>query len=181
MLILGQLHSVSQRPCFTFSLTQKEIEQFEARARHGNKTSQRHHHEYDSVVELPCLRSVIKEDSRLSYGIVASMLGVAPKEEMHFQQWTIPRGTAVSMTAALIHHDPIIFPDSHTFDFERLLEGSDSGRLDRYLVPIFTGSKMCLGVNLAWTELYLAMSRMVENFARDDCRMVLWETCVDDV
>ncbi|KAG9239990.1 cytochrome P450 [Calycina marina] len=95
---------------------------------------------------------------------------MVPEEEMLFQQSTIPRGTAVSMKVVLIHQGPPISPDSNSFDPERWLKRSDHGRLYKYLVPFSAGSRMCLDMILAWTELYLGMSRMV-----------LWKTVVYDV
>jgi cytochrome P450 len=61
------------------------------------------------------------------------------------------------MTSVLIHHDESIFPDSHEFRPERWIENP---RLDRYLVSFSKGSRQCLGINLAYAEMYLCLSTL---------------------
>lgn len=74
---------------------------------------------------------------------------------MQFHEWSIPPGTAVSMTGALMHHDESIFPDSKEFKPERWVENKG---LDRYLTSFSAGSRACLGITLAWAELYLGFA-----------------------
>lgn len=62
------------------------------------------------------------------------------------------------MTSVLMHLNPNIFPSPKTFQPERWLENP---RLSKYLVSFSKGSRQCLGMNLAYAELYLCLSYMV--------------------
>jgi len=70
--------------------------------------------------------------------------------------------------------NPTIFPDPETFDPERWLDKEK--RLDRYLVSFGKGSRQCLGINLAYAELYLTAATLVSRFDFE-----LYETSLKDV
>ncbi|KAL5315614.1 hypothetical protein ACEPPN_016483 [Leptodophora sp. 'Broadleaf-Isolate-01'] len=105
--------------------------------------------------KLPFLTGIIKESLRLSYGTSLRLPRIDPEKSMQFHEWSIPPGTAVSMTGALMHHDESIFPDSKEFKPERWVENKG---LDRYLTSFSAGSRACLGITLAWAELYLGFA-----------------------
>lgn len=145
---------------------------------------------------LPYLTAVIKEGLRLSYGVSCRLARIDPDNAIIFtdkdtgKKWVIPAGTPVGSTSVLIHHDENIFPDSKKFSPERWLDGK--GReLERYLVSFCVGSRKCLGVNLAYAELYLALSAVWRQWGsggvdgirgNDDMGvMSLWETGLRDV
>ncbi|PVH83062.1 cytochrome P450 monooxygenase [Cadophora sp. DSE1049] len=110
--------------------------------------------------KLPFLTGVIKESLRLSYGPSVRLPRIDPDKAMQFHDWVIPPGTAVSMSTVLIHHDESIFPASREFKPERWL-GGDKG-LDRYMTAFSGGSRACLGIKLAWQELYLGFAGVFE-------------------
>lgn len=66
------------------------------------------------------------------------------------------------MSAVIQHYDEDLFPEPFAFRPSRWL-GPDgaSKELDRYLVPFSKGTRQCGGINLAWMELYLALSSIV--------------------
>jgi len=70
------------------------------------------------------------------------------------------------MTSILIHHDESIFPNSEEFRPERW----EDPLLERYLVAFSKGSRQCLGMNLAWTEMYLWVSGVFRRFGSKDIR-----------
>jgi cytochrome P450 len=113
--------------------------------------------------QLPYLTAVINEGLRLSYGVSHRLPRIAPDRELQLGQWTIPRGTPVSMTQMFIHEDPNLFPDPLTFKPERWLTGPDSSQASpavnskRFFLPFSKGTRGCLGTNLAWAELYLCL------------------------
>ncbi|KAH7380825.1 cytochrome P450 [Cadophora sp. MPI-SDFR-AT-0126] len=106
--------------------------------------------------KLPFLTGVIKESLRLSYGPSLRLPRIDPEKPIQFHDWVIPPGTSVSMTTVLMHHDENIFPDSKEFKPERWL-GGDKG-LDKYMTAFSGGSRACLGITLAWAELYLGFA-----------------------
>ncbi|MCJ1308869.1 hypothetical protein MMC25_002524 [Agyrium rufum] len=117
--------------------------------------------------QLPYLHAVVQEALRLSYGVCSRMQRISPDEIMMFtdrgsgKTWAIPAGTPVSMTSTLVHHDETVFPDSTTFRPERWLENP---RLDRYLVSFSKGSRMCLGINMAYSEMYICLAAIFRRF-----------------
>ena len=114
---------------------------------------------------------------------------IAPDETLIFndgkKDWSIPPGTPVGMTSVLVHHDESIFPESRKFLPERWI---DHPHLDKYLVSFSKGSRQCIGINLAYAELYLALARIFRAYgskkmrAEDDVGYLeLFETTADDV
>lgn len=76
-------------------------------------------------------------------------------------------GIIQSMTIPDVSHDESIFPDSHTYKPERWLISDSSlsqPNLERFMVSFGRGTRNCLGVNLAWTELYLTLGMMFRRF-----------------
>ncbi|KAL8832932.1 MAG: hypothetical protein Q9170_004660, partial [Blastenia crenularia] len=126
--------------------------------------------------KLPFLTSVIMESLRLSNGVSTRLARVAPDREIHYQDWEIPRGTPVGMTSTLIHQDERIFERPDEFVPERWVDAKERQRLERYLVPFSRGSRQCVGINLAWAELYIMLSAMVTNLSLE-----IFETTREDV
>lgn len=69
------------------------------------------------------------------------------------------------MTLRNILFDPEIFPSPNTFNPDRWLKAEKEGiRLDRYLVTFAKGSRACLGMNIAYSEMYLGIAALVSRF-----------------
>ncbi|KND87123.1 Trichodiene oxygenase [Tolypocladium ophioglossoides CBS 100239] len=118
--------------------------------------------------QLPYLSACIKEALRLSYGLTARLPREAPDRVLEVPGTTglaIPPGTKVSMDAVLMHRHPQLFPQPDQFRPERWL---DNPRLDRYLVSFSKGARQCLGINLAYAELYMALGAVFSRFAVAD-------------
>jgi len=143
----------------------------------------------NQLEKLPYFSAVISEGLRLSYGVTTHLQRVSPDQVLKFQDWDIPPGvsfpahfeyklmpsqTPVGMTSVLIHLNPIVFPSPHEFKPERWLENP---RLSRYLVSFSKGSRQCLGMNLAYAEIYLCLANLFYSFP--DAR--LHETTKEDV
>lgn len=125
-----------------------------------------------SVLEqLPYLTGCVQESIRLSYGVCSRLQRIAPDETLLFndgkRDWHIPPGTPVGMTSLLVHHDESVFPDSRKFLPERWI---DHPHLDKYLVSFSKGSKICIGINLAYAELYLCLARLFRAYGSPEVR-----------
>ena len=144
------------------------------------------------IEKIPYLFAIIQESLRLSYGVTARLPRIAPNT-LHFvdkgsgKDWAIPPHTPVSMSSVFVHHDESIFPDSHAFIPERWIQPEDP-RLDRYLVAFTKGSRQCLGIELAYAEMYLALAAIFLRFGSgavreetDEGVLELWETGSRDV
>ncbi|KAL2840272.1 benzoate 4-monooxygenase cytochrome P450 [Aspergillus pseudoustus] len=75
----------------------------------------------------------------------------------------IPYLTPIGSSSLFIHHHPTIFPNPEKFNPDRWLD-STARRLDRYLTTFNKGSRACLGMNLAYTELYLTIAHIIRRF-----------------
>lgn len=82
------------------------------------------------------------------------------------------------MAAPLVHLNPDIFADPLSFRPERFIENP---QLKRYLMTFSQGSRQCLGMQLAYTEIYLLLSEIWRRFGSkedhgEDGWWELWET-----
>ena len=84
------------------------------------------------------------------------------------------------MSTYCTSHDESIFSDSFTFNPNRWLndpKGPDGQRpLSRYMVSFGKGNRICLGMHLAYAELFMGLASV---FTRVEMR--LWETGKGDV
>lgn len=121
--------------------------------------------------ELPLLKAVVQEGTRLAEPVTNRQILVAPEEDLVVsgsggrKSIVIPRGTPVSQTFRDVLLDPEVFPEPRTFDPDRFARAAAEGnRLDRYLVSFSRGGRSCAGINLAYAELYLAVAALVGRF-----------------
>lgn len=84
------------------------------------------------------------------------------------------------MSAILIHENPTIFPSPRTFIPDRWLnaDGRPDNRLQKYIMSFSKGSRNCIGMNLAWAEMYLTVAAM---FTPGRFRFQLFETDDSDL
>jgi cytochrome P450 len=124
--------------------------------------------------QLPYLTAVIHEGLRLGTGVPGPLQRVSSDTTLQFKDLAIPPGTPVSMSALLQHNNPSIFPSPETFHPQRWLPlGTEGRRLQKYLVSFSKGSRQCIGMNLAYGELYLTLAALVWRFGGE---MEMWGT-----
>jgi len=114
---------------------------------------------------------------RLSFGNMHRLPRVSPDRAIQYQQWIIPAGVPVGMSAYFMHMDPSVYEDPAKFDPDRWL-GDVSPLLARNYVPFSRGSRNCLGMNLAYAEMYLVLAVL---FRRGGPNFELFETDESDV
>ncbi|KAF2761110.1 putative P450 monooxygenase [Pseudovirgaria hyperparasitica] len=132
----------------------------------------------ETIWRLPYLTAVLTECLRFSYGIFTRIPRISDVP-VQYGKWTIPSGAVISMDISDVHHDEQIFPDSFAFKPERWLEDPkafDGKPLTRYMVAFSTGMRNCLGMQLAYAELYIGIVSFVWRFDLD-----LFETDVTDI
>lgn len=130
---------------------------------------------WQQLEQLPYLTAVITEALRIGYGSSHRMQRLFPDTVLPYNGYSIPPMTPVSMTAVLLHDNPTLFPNARTFRPERFLEQPS---LRKYLLTFSRGSRACVGMNLAYCELYLALATV---FAPGRFRLELFETDSSDV
>lgn len=133
-----------------------------------------------ALEKLPYLTAVINEGHRMAHGVAGRLARVAPDEDLVCHGYKIPRGVTMSQSNYLLHRNPEAFPDPLTFRPERFLqegiEGVSGLEALRNLVPFSRGARMCVGMNLAWAELYLTVAVILKSV-----RMELVDTTDRDV
>ncbi|KAK2017320.1 cytochrome protein [Colletotrichum eremochloae] len=130
--------------------------------------------------KLPYLSGVVAESLRLSYGQVQRIPRVNRLHAWQFREWEIAPGIPVGMDAYHMHSNEKIFPEPLAFKPERWLgdpRGPDGvHQLSNYLVPFGRGSRVCLGMYLAYMELFVPLATL---FRRHE--LELFETDRSDV
>ncbi|KAH8896145.1 putative cytochrome P450 [Thozetella sp. PMI_491] len=125
-------------------------------------------HTVPSVAELeklPFLNAVLCEGLRLAKSVTHRLARVSPDQPYTYHDLVIPRGVPVSMTAINTLENPDIFPDPDAFVPDRWLplDAPEVRRRRKALVVFGGGTRMCLGMHLAWAELYLGVSVVVRS------------------
>ena len=118
---------------------------------------------YRELQRLPYLGAVISEGLRISSSVAGRLPRVHPAASINYKSYTMPAGTAISMSLRDTHYDESIFPDAHLFKPERWL-GEDKRALEKYLIPFSKGPRNCVGMNLALAELYTAIGNLFRRF-----------------
>ncbi|KAJ7577966.1 cytochrome P450 [Mycena floridula] len=126
-----------------------------------------------TVEKLPYLTAVIKESLRMSSGVVYPLPRIVKPTDTMIGGFLVPFGTSVSSGITFVHNNPQLFPEPHKFIPERWL-GLKSTDLDNYLVPFSKGPRSCLGINLAWCELYLIFAHTFRKL-----NLELFETTIE--
>ncbi|KAF9465444.1 cytochrome P450 [Collybia nuda] len=129
---------------------------------------------FEKLEKLPYLTAVIKESLRMSHGTVSPLPRVVPTETVIAGN-LVPANTVVSMGATFVHNNPQLFEDPMVFRPERWLNGHANG-LETFLVPFSKGPRSCIGINLAWCELYLIFANIFRKV-----EMKIYDTTVDDL
>ena len=129
---------------------------------------------------LPYLSACIEESLRLAYGTTQRGPRLHRTEPTVYGPYVLPPNTEISMSIYSIAHDEEIFPDSFAFRPERWLDnprGPDGQKyLSRYMVSFGKGNRMCLGMHLAYAEIYIALATLFRKFD-----MRLFETKKADI
>ncbi|EAW08477.1 cytochrome P450 [Aspergillus clavatus NRRL 1] len=120
--------------------------------------------DFAALEKLPYLTAVIKEGLRLSFGVVGRLPRVVPQPGAEFNGYQVPEGTVVSMSSWIMHHNEGLYPNSETFDPERWLNPVTYNTLDKYLFAFGKGTRQCVGMQLAYSELYVTLGRVFRQF-----------------
>ncbi|KAH8704058.1 cytochrome P450 [Talaromyces proteolyticus] len=121
--------------------------------------------DFATLEKLPYLTAVIKEALRLSYGVIGRLPRVVPESGAEFHGYHVPPGTLVSMSSWTMHRNEDLFPGPEEFKPSRWMDPSAAIKnLDHYLVSFGKGSRQCVGMPLAYCELYVTLGRIFRHF-----------------
>jgi len=118
---------------------------------------------YEKLEKLPFLTAVIKETLRIAVPTPAGLPRVVPPSGAVISGTKIPGGAVVSQSALFVSFSEEVFERPHEFLPDRWLQpGSKS--LENWIVVFSKGPRSCLGINLAYCELYLALAHVFRRF-----------------
>lgn len=134
-----------------------------------------------TLENLPYLTAVLYEALRLSNGVSMRLSRIDPEKPILYPgstgsakgssySYVLPPGTPISMTGILIHLDSSYFEDPLAFKPERWMPNPPAHPLTKYLVPFTRGTRQCLGMNLAWSELYLTLGMLFRRYGSRSVR-----------
>ncbi|OAP56942.1 hypothetical protein AYL99_09054 [Fonsecaea erecta] len=121
--------------------------------------------EIKDLEKLPYLTAVIQVSLRLSFGVSTRLQRLCPDEAPVFDdgetRWRVPANTPVGMSCGLVHLNPDIFPSPLEFTTDRWLRDPQLGR---YLCSFSRGTRQCIGINMAYAQLYLCVAGIFRGY-----------------
>ncbi|KAI0475699.1 cytochrome P450 [Xylariaceae sp. FL0804] len=122
--------------------------------------------DWKTLEQLPYLTAVIMEAMRLAPAIATRSARVAPDRDLVYADcWRIPAGTPVGMTLHLLHQNEAEYPEPRRFNPDRWMDPDPWQQLGKKtFVPFGRGTRNCVGMHLAWAELYLLLGSIVQRF-----------------
>lgn len=146
---------------------------------------------FSKIENLPYLSAVIQEGLRLHPAVSTRQERVAPDEALLYtdekskRSYKIPAGTCTAMSAVLLSRLSEFYPAPEEFRPERFLEDP---KLKRYQLTFSRGTRICLGINLAYQEMYTILAALFRKYdAWDESKeqagytLELFETTREDV
>ncbi|KAI1625291.1 pisatin demethylase [Exophiala viscosa] len=119
---------------------------------------------HDRTMRMSYLNACINEGLRVHPPITPGLLRSVPDGGAIIDGYDVPSGTTVSVSSWAASHNPANFVQPDEFIPERWLEEAYSTDHKRATQPFSLGPRVCLGKNLAWMEIRLALVRLLWKF-----------------
>ncbi|KAI0110717.1 cytochrome P450 [Nemania sp. FL0031] len=114
--------------------------------------------------QLPYLTAVLMEGLRIAPAVATRQARIAPDRDLVYKSWRIPAGTPVGMTSILMHHNSELYPNPEQFNPERWVDINDRRKVEKTFAPFSRGARICVGMHLAWAELYMLVARIIPRY-----------------
>ncbi|KAI1850422.1 hypothetical protein JX266_004280 [Neoarthrinium moseri] len=121
-------------------------------------------YDWRTLEQLPYLTAIIMEAMRLAPAIATRSARIAQDKELVYANWRIPAGTPVGMTLHLLHQNEEEYPEPERFNPDRWMDPSPWQLGNKTFVPFGKGKRNCIGMYLAWAEIYLLLGSIVQRF-----------------
>ncbi|KAI0909120.1 cytochrome P450 [Ustulina deusta] len=122
-------------------------------------------HDCNTLEQLPYLTAIIMEAMRLAPALASRSARIAQDKDLVYADWQIiPAGTPVGMTIHLLHQNEEQYPAPKRFNPDRWMDPNPWQLGNNTFVPFGKGKRNCLGMHLAWAEIYLLLGNIVQRF-----------------
>ncbi|KUL83821.1 hypothetical protein ZTR_06624 [Talaromyces verruculosus] len=111
------------------------------------------------VEQVAYLEACIKEGLRL-LRLFRRKSRISTDIDLVYGDFVIPMGTPVSLSPYTMHMDPDVFPEPEKFNPDRWLGKNLDPRMERNLNPFLAGSRNCIGMHVAWAQMYLILGTL---------------------
>jgi cytochrome P450 len=116
-----------------------------------------------TLAQLPILNAVINETMRIMPVAPQDFERCVLPEGVNLGEHFIPGGCTISLQMYTIHRDPKLWENPDKFMPERWYKDPPTDALDE-IFPFSRGVRVCLGRNLAMTEMRLLLAMLVYHF-----------------
>ncbi|KAI2608566.1 cytochrome P450 [Hypoxylon fragiforme] len=137
---------------------------------------------YKEIAEkCPYLVACIEEAARLACGQMTRSPRIS-KTPITYGDYVLAPGTHISLDTWHMHHNETLYPQSYSYVPERWVGNPrapapyDSRPLKHYMVSFGRGTRHCIGMNLAYAEITIALASLIRRFDWE-----LFETTDEDV
>uniref|UniRef100_A0A914XZN9 Cytochrome P450 n=1 Tax=Panagrolaimus superbus TaxID=310955 RepID=A0A914XZN9_9BILA len=113
--------------------------------------------------KLPYFNACLQEVQRIATVIPLNLFHRAI-EDIKFDGFLIPKGTAIIPQYELIHKDEKEFPEPWKFDPCRFLDSNNNFLKDDRVTPFSVGKRNCAGEGMARMELFLFSSTFFQHY-----------------
>jgi cytochrome P450 len=118
---------------------------------------------YDDLARLPYTRMVIDETMRL-YPPAPMLTGRVAREADEICGRPIPRGGEIAILPWILHRHRLLWDDPDRFDPERFSPEQNAQRPRFAYLPFGGGPRICIGAQLALTEVALLIATMAQRY-----------------
>jgi cytochrome P450 len=118
---------------------------------------------YDDLEKLTYTRMVIEEAMRL-YPPAPALSGRVAREQDEVCGRLIAKGTEIAILPWVVHRHRALWSDPDRFDPERFSREQSAARPRFAYLPFGGGPRICIGAQLALTEVSLLVATMAQRF-----------------
>jgi cytochrome P450 len=126
--------------------------------------------DYNTLQTSELLTAFVKESTRITNPVPIALPRYLPKNSAPVQisGSVIPPGTTVEMSPGQLFFDESIYgPNTDKFDIKRWLSSENDAatlaKRHKYWLPFGGGSYICLGIWMAYMELYIGAAKILDS------------------
>ncbi|XP_031330486.1 probable cytochrome P450 6a14 [Photinus pyralis] len=119
---------------------------------------------YDAIKELKYMKQVIDETLRKHPPLQLLLRMCVQDYKVPGTDFTIEKGTAVSIPVQGLHYDPDYFPEPEKFDPDRFSEENRRNIKPFTYMPFGEGPRMCIGLRFGLMQVSVGLALLLKNF-----------------